>query len=238
MRNLLISAMMSLCLTAVCLPALGEVIFQDSFEAENLSDAPANWINVDPNNPGTAGVIAQDPHDTANQVMKITELHEANVLVADTDKLMEYTAEWDWMWESGWQTVAIHTHSDGTRYHLSVDTGGGSWEMWSWEAGNWGGPFVAGEPAQEANVWHRFQLTVSQAHIVLKAKPRTDATPFDDLDPVLEMNGENTAYIQGRFGIADGPVSYIDNVVLYIGSPAAVNSSGKLPATWADLRRR
>jgi hypothetical protein len=216
---------------------LGEVILQDNFEAENLNDAPANWINIDPGSPGTTGVIVQDPQDAANQVMEITALDAANVLVADMDELMEYTAEWDWMWESGWQTIAIHTQPDGARYHLSVDTDGGNWEMWSWDAGNWGGAFVVGDPAQEVNVWHRFQLTVNQAHITLKAKPRDEATPFDALDPVLEMNGENAAYTRGRFGFADGPVSYIDNVMIYVGSPASVSSNGKLSTAWGDLKR-
>lgn len=142
-----------------------------------------------------------------------------------------------WLWESGWQTISIHTQADGARYHLSVDTGSGNWEMWSWDAGSWGGAFVGGKPAQEANMWHSFQLTVNQAHIVLRSKPSADATPFGDLDPVLEMDGEDTTYTQGRFGFADGPVSYIDNVMLYIGSPAAVSSSGKLPTTWATLKR-
>jgi hypothetical protein len=64
-RNLLIYTAMLLCLTVISLPALGDVIFQDDFEAENLNDAPANWINVDPGNPGTTGVIAQDPQDAA-----------------------------------------------------------------------------------------------------------------------------------------------------------------------------
>ena len=117
---------------------------------------------MDPGAPGTTGVIAQGPQDAVNQVMEITALHEGNVLVADTDALMDYTAEWDWLWESGWQTIAIHTQADGSRYHLSVDTGArANWEMWSWADGNWGGPFVTGEPAQEPNIWRSFPLSVN-----------------------------------------------------------------------------
>lgn len=168
--------------------------------------------------------------------MKITALDALNVLVAEMDDLAEYIAEWDWLWESGWQSVAIHTQADGARYHLSADAGVlGSWEMWSWEAGNWGGPFVTGEPAREANVWHSFQLSVNQAHIVFKGKERDDAAEFDQLDPILEMDGEDKAFTKGKFGIADGPISYIDNVVIYVGSKA-VTPVGRLATTWATLK--
>jgi len=221
---------------AISLPALGSMVFSDDFQGQQVDEAPAKWLNVMPGQAGTTGVIAEDPQDAGNLVMKITALDEANVLVADMDDLAEYTAEWDWLWESGWQTVAIHAQADGARYHLSADTGTfGMWEMWSWEAGNWGGPFVSGEPAREANVWHSFQLYVNQAHIVFKGKERDDAAQFDQLAPILEMDGEDNVFTVGKFGIADGPISYVDNVVIYTGSKA-VTSVGKLATTWATLR--
>jgi hypothetical protein len=109
--------------------------------------------------------------------------------------------------------------------------------MWSWANGNWGGPFVGGEPAQKANVWHSFQLTVNKAHIIFKGKERDDQSKFDGLKPVLEMNGEDNVFTKGKFGIADGPISYIDNVVIYVGSKTPTLSVARigtnLVLTWA-----
>jgi hypothetical protein len=236
MRNTIVLILVFAMYTAISLPALSNTVFSDDFQGQQVDEAPAKWMNVMPGQAGTTGIIAEDPQDANNMVMKITVLDEVNVLVANMDDLTEYIAEWDWMWESGWQTVAIHTQADGTRYHLSVDTDAlANWEIWSWEAGNWGGPFVTGEAAQEANVWHSFQLSVNQAHIVFKGKERNAPIQFDQLDPILEMNGEDNAFTKGKFGIADGPVSYIDNVVIYIGSKA-VNSVGRLATTWAMFK--
>ncbi len=221
---------------AMSFPAPGDTVFIDDFQGQKIDEAPAKWVNIIPGQAGTTGVIAEDPQDAGNLAMKITVLDAANMLVAEMDDLAEYTAEWDWLWESGWQTLAIHTQADGARYHLSADTGVlGKWEMWSWEAGNWGGPFVVGEPAGEANVWYSFQLSVNQAHIVFRGKVRDDAAQFDQLAPILEMDGEDKTFTKGKFGIADGPISYVDNVVIYIGSKP-VTPAGRLATNWATLK--
>lgn len=221
----------------ISFPVLSGTIFSDNFQNQKVDEVPAKWANVMPDKPGTTGIIAKDPQNANNMVMEITKLDEINVLVAKMDELEQYTVEWDWMWKSGWQSIAIHTQETGARYHLSVDTDAlAKWEMWSWDAGNWGGPFVTGENVKEANIWYSFQLNVNQTQIIFKGKNRDDQTKFDQLKPILEMSGEDKKFTKGKFGIADGPISYIDNVVIYIGTNA-VSPTGSLSITWAALKQ-
>lgn len=235
MRKIIISVLIFSISAAINFPLIGDTVFSDDFQSEEVDQDPTRWMNITPDPPRTTGIIAEDPQDAGNLTMKITALDATNVLVADMEDLPEYTAEWDWMWESGWQTIAIHTQENGDRYHLGVEANAGVWEMWSWNSGAWGGPFVTNPFPQEANVWHSFQLIVNQAHIILKTKERDDTPQFDQLDPIIEMDGEDTAYTSGKFGIADGPISYIDNVVIYIGSKA-ITPVGRLSVTWAKLK--
>ena len=100
MRRTIMLGLMLAMAAAISFPALSGTVFSDDFQGQQVDEAPAKWVNVMPGQVGTTGVIAEDPQDAGNLVMKITALDAANVLVAEMDDLTEYNAEWDWLWES------------------------------------------------------------------------------------------------------------------------------------------
>jgi hypothetical protein len=216
----------------VSFSAPSETIFQDDFESDNVGQPPSNWVGCPED-----GEIFEDPLEPGNLVMGVKNQNVDCGIMADMDDLSQYVAEWDWMWqEAQWHSLTIHQEQPGENYHLSRNPDNGAWEMWGRTGGQWPGPFVTNVQPTELNRWYHCQLSVDEAHIVLKVKERDDPTPFDELGPTLEMNGEDERFKKGKFGVNESPSSFLDNVIIYVGSPAAVNKEGKLTTTWGGIR--
>jgi hypothetical protein len=212
-------------------PALSGTIFQDDFESDKVGDPPSKWGGCPED-----FEIFEDPLEPGNLVMGIIFQNVDCGVVADMDNLSQYVAEWDWMWqEAQWHSMTIHQEQPGENYHLSRNPDNGAWEMWVRTAGQWPGPFVTNVQPTELNIWHRCQLSVNEAHIVFKIKERDDPTPFDELEPTLEMNGEDERFKKGKFGVNENPSSFLDNVVIYVGQ-IAVKQAGKLTTSWGEVK--
>jgi len=211
--------------------ALGGTIFQDSFESDNVGQPPSKWVGC----PEDAEIF-EDPLGQGKVMGVILQNVDCGI-VADMDNLSQYTAEWDWLWqEAQWHSMTIHQEQPGENYHLSRNPDNGAWEMWGRTGGQWPGPFVTNVQATDLGNWYRCQLSVDEAHIVLKIKDRDDPTSFDELGPALEMNGEDEMFKKGKFGVNESPGSFLDNVIIYVGSPAAVSKEGKLTTTWGGIK--
>ncbi|MFC1713533.1 hypothetical protein ACFL6S_07695 [Candidatus Poribacteria bacterium] len=216
----------------VNLSASGQTIFQDDFEGDTVGQAPSNWTGCPQD-----GEIFDDPLEPGNLVMGIKNQNVDCGIIAGMGVLSQYVAEWDWLWqESAWHSLVIHQEQPGENYHLSRNPDNGAWEMWGRTGGNWPGPFVTNVQPTDLGKWYRCQLSVDQAHIVLKIKQRDDSTVFDQIGPALEMNGEDETFKEGKFGVNESPGSFLDNVTIYVGSPSAVSREGKLAATWGEIR--
>ena len=215
----------------VSLSAPCETIFQDDFESDNVGQPPSNWVGCPED-----GEISEDPLEPGNLVMGVKNQNVDCGIMADMDNLSQYTAEWDWLWqEAQWHSLTIHQEQPGENYHLSRNPDNGAWEMWVRTAGQWPGPFVTNVQLTELAKWYRCQLSVNEAHIVFKVKERDDSTPFDELEPTLEMNGEDESFKKGKFGVNESPGSFLDNVVIYVGQ-MAVNQAGKLTTFWGKVK--
>lgn len=217
---------------------LSETIFQDDFEDVELGESPPGWIGC----PEEA-TIEKDPQDSKNKVMFLIGDGGATpdcAVIADTDELSEYVAEWDWLWEDGSHahSVSIHWQKKGEYYHFSRRSDGRTWGIWARSGGSWPGPFVNGTYAWELNKWYRLQVYVNGTDIVGKIKEKDDDTPFDKIEPFMEMHGEDKRFDKGKFGPNEGwKAAYIDNVLLYIGEPSiSVKRKGRLPTTWGEIR--
>ena len=108
--------------------------------------------------------------------------------------------------------------------------------MWVRTAGQWPGPFVTNVQPTELAKWYRCQLSVNEAHTIFKVKERDDTTLFDELEPTLEMNGEDERFKKGKFGVNESPGSFLDNVVIYVGQ-IAVDQAGKLTTSWGEMKK-
>ena len=216
---------------------LGDTIFQDDFEDDKLGEPPDRWIGCPEEGP-----VAEDPEDSSNKVMFLKGGADADcAVIADTDDLSEYTAEWDWLWTDGGKchSFSIHWQGRGEYYHFSRRTDGISWGIWARTGGAWPGPFVNGAYAWELSKWYRLQVNVSGSDISGKIKERDDGTPFDEIEPFIEMRGNDDRFDKGKFGPNEGwSGAYIDNVLIYIGEfSKAVERDGKLASTWGEVKR-
>ncbi|MFC1713532.1 hypothetical protein ACFL6S_07690 [Candidatus Poribacteria bacterium] len=212
-------------------PALSGTIFQDDFEQDKEGDLPSKWVGCQAD-----GEVFKDPLEPGNLVMGIVVQNVDCGVVADMDDLSKYVAEWDWLWQvSAWHSMTIHQEQPGENYHLSRNPDNGAWEMWARTGGDWPGPFVTNVQPTELGKWYRCQLSVDQAHIVLKIKERDDNTVFDQIGPALEMNGEDETFKKGKFGVNENVGSFLDNVVIYVGK-IAVEPVGKLTTSWGGVK--
>ena len=239
MRSALTLALALVLVITVSFQGLSETVFQDDFEDDELGESPDRWIGC----PEEASV-EKDPQDPNNKVMFLIGDGAANpdcAVIADTDDLSEYVAEWDWLWEDGSNahSVSIHWQGKGEYYHFSRRSDGSTWGIWARSGGSWPGPFVNGTYAWELSKWYRLQVYVNGTDIVGKIKEKDDGTPFDEIEPFMEMHGEDERYEKGKFGPNEGwRAAYIDNVLIYIGEPSiAVKQEGKSASTWGEVKR-
>ena len=215
--------------------SFSKTVFLDDFEKDTVGQSPSKWVGCP-----EEGTVAKDPKEQKNQVMLLNETSADCAIVADTDDLEEYFAEWDWLWEDGARchSMAVHWQKKGEFYHFSRRTDGSSWGIGARSGGAWPGAFVMGNSPYELNKWYRLQVSVNGPEIVGKMKERDDKTPFDKIEPFIEMHGEDKRFQKGKFGPNEGwGAAFMDNVLIYIGEPSrAVKQEGKLTTTWGEIK--
>ena len=235
MKNAFVLALSFVLSFTVNFFSVSETVFLDDFEKDKVGQSPSRWVGCP-----EEGTVAKGPKDAKNLVMLLNETSADCAIVADTDDLEEYFAEWDWLWEDGARchSMAIHWQKKGEFYHFSRRTDGSSWGIWARSGGGWPGAFVMGNSPYELNKWYRLQVFVNGADIVGKMKEKDDNTLFDKIEPFIEMHGEDNRFKKGKFGPNEGwEAAYIDNVLIYIGEPSkTVKQKGKLTTTWGEIK--
>jgi hypothetical protein len=216
------------------------ILFEDDFEGDGIGDAPAKWDVVAPLNLE----VIRDPDDAANQIL--SEQGEGNgngVPVPtgweDQDFWTDYVWEWDWMWDGDGYAGTAHRYQGATNYyHSSRRAGGASFIIYRWD-GNWNEMHNQPWPS-EVGVWYSMQSTdIGNEHFV-KAKPRDDDTPFEELDPIVTaVDDQYPDGPIGLFGIGDAPHLFWDNIIVYEPGTniRAVDPAGKTATTWARIKR-
>jgi hypothetical protein len=219
--------------------ALGKILFEDDFEADDIGDEPALWNPV----PGSIVQVVEDPDDRDNKVLN--QNWEANGLGCvtpagweDQDFWRDYVWEFDWMWDQDTYQGTAHRYQDaGGYYHSSRREGGGNFITYMWN-GNFN-ELQAGPWQSVAGVWYRMQSSdIGDEHII-KGKERDDETPFDELDPIISV--EDDTYPEGPIGLFGGAGLYWDNIIVYepgtdIEAAKLVRPAGKLATTWGKIK--
>jgi hypothetical protein len=220
-------------------------LFWDNFEADQLGAEPLKWKNLGVGG-GGGGEIVEDPERASNKVFSMPGRYVATrndngaFYVIGDESWTDYVAEWDWMPCEAYCGMNFR-FVDEDEYYL-IDKRGVEGIVILYrrqEAPLWTilaqGPWL-----WEANKWYRVRLEASSDTFVFKWKEVDDGTPFDQIDAAeAGVQGQDATYENG--GISNGGLGLIDNVVvgetegdLVLG----VESAGKLPAIWADLKMR
>jgi hypothetical protein len=189
-------------------PVLADfVIFEDDFEGDPLGAEPGKWTYDPTSEIKNVGLVDLDPLDAENQVFTGYGGYWAD---NGTD-FSDFIAEWDWMFaqdNARNNSMGIRVQGPAAHYQLSRRGFGTDWKIYMFD-GAWNEIGTAVFPT-DVDKWYRVQLTAMGEQFVVKVKEKGDATPFEDLKPVLEV-------LDGTFGSGKFSTSYwgpIDNVVI------------------------
>jgi hypothetical protein len=209
MRNdcrFLLAGVIFALVTSVPRAAPGEVLFQEDFEEYDVGSEPDRWTYDATAEVPNIGFVDVDPLDPDNQVFTGFGGYQA-----DNGALFDdFVAQWDWLFEdlARNDSFGFRVQGPNGHYQLSRRVGGVDWHIYRFD-GAWS---VIGMSffEVEANKWYRIRLIVDGGEFLVKVKERDDETPFDDLDPLLEVIDD--AFEEGTFSTSYwGPV---DNVII------------------------
>lgn len=210
---------------------MAKILFEDDFEGDAIGKEPAKW-KYDPDaEVNNVGMVDEDPLDPGNQVFTGYGGYWADNGAVYTD----FVAEWDWMFhqdDSRNNSIGFRVQNKDAHYQLSRRGGGVDWKIYMYN-GAWNE--IATVVFQtDIDTWYRVQLTVKGEQFIVKAKAKEDPTPFQELEPLLEV--EDNTYDQG--GISTSYWGPIDNIIIAESEQdiIAVEPTGKLPITWGRLK--
>lgn len=186
---------------------VADILFEDDFEDHDVGAEPEGW-EYDPSSEVTnVGQVTEDPFDPDNLVFTDYGGYRAD----DGAEYVDFVAEWDWMFyldDSRNNSVGFHVQGPSAHYQLSRRGGGLEWHIYMFN-GSWN-LIGSVEFPTEIDKWYRVQLSVMEGEFIVKAKEKDDETPFEDLDPILEIFDDT--FDTGAFSTSYwGP---IDNVII------------------------
>jgi len=220
--------------------ANAKLLFSDDFEGDTVGATPKNLEKRDnPTNAADFAIdIVNDPEGKSGKVAHTFNYALCVPKATDRDNWTDWVWEWDWMWsELGYPGTAFRI-TGNDYYHISPRNNNVDVGFWYYNGGwNQIGALVQYEFG--LNTWNRFQVIADGNNFTLKVKRRDDATPFAEIDPLMEVTDSS---------LTKGPVSvcgtntdaWMDNFIVAESEEdliAAVNYSDKLPVTWGDIKR-
>lgn len=204
-----------------------KILFEDDFEAETLGEEPSKWVYDPMGEIKDIAQIIEDPVE-GDKCMS----HYGFYLVGD-ETWTDYIVEWDWMRMdiNLNESVNFRYQDSGHFYHLTPRGGGAIIVLYRYDGAytelaeaNW---------SQEAQIWYRCQLIANQDKFSIKIKEKSDKTPFNNLEALLEAGDEN--FTDG--GFSTGFYGPIDDVIITdLAGAAVVKSSYSLPEAWGAIK--
>jgi hypothetical protein len=218
-----------------------KVLFVDDFEVDKLGAEPSNWERIDFAAGNSIITIQEDPTDKNNKVAKTVGIGLYIPVVNGRENWKDYVWDFDWMWENDSYVGTIYrVEGAEAHYHGSRRQGASEIHIYTRNAGNWAN-IASGKYPNENNVWYSHRLIMKGSKHEIYLKKRDDATPFENMKPVVETN-DNTfkSGPVGMMGITSG-VSYFDNMVVGetiddIYRAKSVERNSKLATTWSKIR--
>jgi len=207
-----------------------KLLFEDDFEAEEVGKEPSKWKQeVGAGATPQIAIIKKDFFDKENKMM-MTPQGEV-FYVAGDKSWTDYIYEWDWMFFAddqsgpgmGWRyqctSKLYRAKRSGANIEIAIKNP--DWKVLSTAPAI----FVKKK-------WFRVQVTIIEDKITLKTKERDDGTPFENIEPLIELTDDQIK--NGNISTA-ACQAFVDNVVVYSNSKA-VEPVGKLSTTWATIK--
>lgn len=223
--------------------AFGKQFYGSDFEKDTIGKSPQGW-ELGFKGAGKGEVI-EDPLNAKNKVFAHSDLADAqarhdvggNIWVVGDANMQDCIVDYDIYFPTDYYMgVIFRFTAENDFYLLDRRQGGPTFDFWKRTGAAWTN-FLAGIafPAKPEQ-WFSFRLVIKGDTFEAYAKEKADNTPFAKMDPL--MTGKDATYKAGKFGLYG--LVYVDNVI--IGETEkdmvlAVESAGKLTATWGSIKR-
>ena len=219
--------------------ANADILFVDDFEKDEIGEEPSKWEHFDFFGGNSHFTIGEDPTDSKNKLVKTTGIGQYVPNVAGRENWSDYIWDFDWIWENDSFVGILYRIEDADNcFHASRRTGGTDFQIYACK-GAWGGALVTSQYPNELNVWYSHRLVLKGSKHEIYLKERNDSTPFEELEPVIEVDDDTFKNGPvGIMGITSG-LAYYDNIVVY-ESPADltdVSPAGKLAQIWGKIKK-
>ena len=219
--------------------ANADILFVDDFEKDEIGKEPSKWEHFDFFGGNSHFTIEKDPTDSKNKLVKTTGIGQYVPNVAGRENWSDYIWDFDWIWENDSFVGILYRIEDADNcFHASRRTGGTDFQIYACK-GAWGGALVTSQYPNELNVWYSHRLVLKGSKHEIYLKERNDSTPFEELEPVIEVDDDTFKNGPvGIMGITSG-LAYYDNIVVY-ESPADltdVSPAGKLAQIWGKIKK-
>ena len=209
------------------------ILFQDDFEGDTKGKEPKKWKYDPKAEVNNIGKVDVDPLDPSNKVFT-----GYGGYLADKGKVYtDFCLEFDWLFTKNNQNNSLGfrvVDQKKAHYQLSRRGGGVDWKIYMFN-GKWK-EIVGKAWKTQPGVWYSTQLKVYGDKFEVKAKPKSDNTPFKDMKKALLKVTDGThkkGYISTSYW---GP---IDNVIVADHEDdilTSVEPLNKLSTTWANLK--
>jgi hypothetical protein len=220
--------------------ANAEMLFVDDFEDDDVGNEPSKWEYFEFFGGNATFSIEIDPTDSNNKVMQTTAIGQYVPDVTGRENWSDYIWDFDWMWENDSFIGTLYRIQDADNaYHFSRRQGGTDLQIYACQS-TWGGAIVTSQYPNENNVWYSHRLVLNGNKHEIYLKERGDPTPFEELEPVIEV--EDDTFQNGPVGIMGitSGLGYYDNVAVY-ESPADitdVSPRNRLAQIWGKIKKQ
>ncbi len=228
-------------LLAVSQFAYGKQLFNDDFEGDAVGKTPKNFEIIDnPTNFADFQMeVVKDPDGESGQALHTLGYALHIPKVAGGDDWTDWIWEWDWMWsEAGYPGTAFRI-TGNDYYHISPRNDNMSVGFWHYDGGwNQKGDLVQYDFG--LNTWNRFQVIAEGDSFTFKVKKRSDDTPFEKIEPLIEV--QDGALQKGSLSACGTNTdAWVDNFI--VGETAAdmtfpVEPKEKLATTWGKIKNQ
>ena len=223
--------------------AFGKQFYGSDFEKDTIGKAPQGW-ELGFKGAGNGKVIA-DPLNKNNKIFAHTDLADSmarhdvggNIWVVGNADMTDYIVDYDAYFPTDFYEGTLFRFIDDKSFYLfDRRQGAPTFEFWKHAAGTWTSLKPAVPFAGVPEKWFRFRLVIKGDTFDAYAKEIDDDTAFAKMKPLI--SAQDATYKTGKFGLYG--LIYVDNVV--IGETdsdmtIAVESAGKLTATWGSIKR-
>ena len=217
----------------------GKRLFKDDFEGDAVGKAPKNFEKIDnPTNFADFQMeVVKDPNGESGKALHTFGYALHIPTVSGRDSWTDWIWEWDWMWSNKEYPGTAFRITGNDYYHISPRNDNINVGFWYYN-GAWNQKGALVQYDFGLDTWNRFQVIAKGDSFTFKVKRRSDDTPFEKIEPLLEVE-DGTLKKGPLSACGTNTVAWVDNFI--VGETAAdmtfpVEPMSKLAATWGKIK--